>query len=67
MISGRKSSWKQVTSGVPSGVHQGSVVGPILLNPFVNGLDDEAECALSKFADDTKLRGVVPFRGTWTG
>lgn len=47
--------WWRVTSGAS----QDSILGPVLLSTFINGLDAEVECNLSKFADNSKLQDAV--------
>ena len=41
----------QVRNGVP----QGSVLGPFLFTSFIDDIDQEVLCEISKFADNTKI------------
>ena len=51
IVSGSKSSWSPVTSGIP----QGSVLGPILFVCYINDMSEVVESPAHMFADDTKI------------
>ena len=55
VLNGSMFRWRPVMSGVP----QNSVLGLVLLDIFINDIDDRLECTLSNFASVTKLSGAV--------
>ncbi|KAK4828169.1 hypothetical protein QYF61_024418 [Mycteria americana] len=54
-----KSSTKSYWSPVTRGVSRGQYWGQILLDLFVNDLDNGTDYTISKFAGDKKLGGVA--------
>jgi ribonuclease P/MRP protein subunit RPP40 len=51
IVNGVKSSWGEVTSGIP----QGSVLGPILFVVFINYMPESVKSCIQLFADDSKV------------
>ena len=58
VVEGAESGWEEVKSSVP----QGTVLGGVLFNLYVNDIEDGIESFVRKFADDTKMARIVEER-----
>lgn len=47
--------FKVELAAATSGIPQGLLYGLIMFNIFINNLENETECILRKFVDDTKF------------
>ena len=54
-LNDRASDWIDVLSGV----QQGSALGPVLFVIYINDIDSYVSSKILKFADDTKIVGVI--------
>lgn len=55
-VIGLRKSWSNLEV---SGVAQGSVLGPVLFNVFINNLEEVKDCLVITFADCSQLAGLV--------
>ncbi|TRZ13891.1 hypothetical protein HGM15179_013216 [Zosterops borbonicus] len=55
MVNGSVFQWALVTRSIP----QGPLLGPVLFSVFINDINKEIKCTLSKFPDDTMTSGAA--------
>ena len=55
VINGHSLTWCEMSSGVP----QGSVLGPLLFNIYVNDITSQVDSIILQFANDLKMFWVI--------
>jgi hypothetical protein len=55
IIEGQASDWREVNAGV----HQGSVLGPLLFLIYINDITTDLQSSSFLYADDTSLLDIV--------